>query len=181
MKSKLTTITWLSMFGALISWGAYVGGYIFLNDRLDSITTLRTEIETHTARVERYKEIEEAQSVSLPLVTKLDEHIVGSSEESLADFLGFVERLAKESGVKIHISSLGRDDGSSNNLIETLTLTLSVEGSWSSWFNFLRMIEELPYDVSISKVAVSTSPKETSTNNAWFGTLDFTVKAFSSK
>ncbi len=70
--------------------------------------------------------------------------------------IGFIEKLeavAKNSGVKIEISSIsvGKKETSSD-FIENLGMKVRFDGEWRAVAKFLKSVEAMPYAVSISNV-----------------------------
>lgn len=180
MNKRTFSLFTISIILALLSWGGYVGMQILMTHSLERANILRDEVVIARARTERFNEIEAAKSETEPLIKKIDVHIIGAKEEDTAEFLGFLGKIAREAGAKTHISSLvyNPTEGGAG-LIEDLKINVTVEGSWSGWFRFLKSIEELPYNLVIHRsILTSGSGGANKSAKQWTGMIDFSVKAF---
>lgn len=92
-------------------------------------------------------------------------------EENVITLLSLIETIAKEQGVALSTESLTVEP--INEVFETLIEDVTVQGSYTSIMQLLTLLEELPYQVSVSKVSI-----ERETTNNWKGAFQIRVIKF---
>ncbi|GEM_PF-4427642 len=109
--------------------------------------------------------------------------------EGSVPFIGMIEGLAKSANVGLTVQSVGLGNPSalapaaSASAFDALTLSLSVQGTWSAVYRFLNMLETLPYKTQISAVSLNqsafsvpgTGGKSGSPQSFWSGSLSLAV------
>jgi hypothetical protein len=77
---------------------------------------------------------------------KLNLHFV--FEDTIADFLGYIETMGENLNLKTTTVSLGIDKG-------MLGVGISIDGSFEDIYHFLELCEQMPYHVDMEKVYLS--------------------------
>lgn len=122
------------------------------------------------------------------------------SEDKIVDFIEAVESIGKQSGVEITISSINKENKDSKdtklknfNIGNTITARIDAKGSFSSIMKALVLLENMPYQVYLNNILLTTEAtdnigngdinipvkKKVNTNNKW--SLSLQVKALSTK
>lgn len=107
---------------------------------------------------------------------RLDEFFV--DRDGIAPFLGRVEELGRERGLRVEIASVSVDKpapGAAEDFFEPLRVTAVARGDFPEAHAFLALIESLPYPVLVkeARLEIPTGPRET--GREWRATATFTV------
>lgn len=94
-------------------------------------------------------------------------------EEDVINFLALVESLGKEQGVSLSTNSLTVEP--IDAVFETLIVNVSVEGQYAGVLHVLKILEHLPYQVSVTKFQITRSSAE---GSVWKSTYDVRVTKF---
>lgn len=76
------------------------------------------------------------------------------SDDDVASFLGLIERSGRALGLVVTTKSVTIDKPDGTGPFETLIVTLEVEGSYAQITQVLKLIEVMPYQVSVRSVAL---------------------------
>ena len=95
-------------------------------------------------------------------------------EEEVIDLLAQIESLGKEQRTKLTTNSLTVQP--INETFETLVIQLTVEGSYGSVMQVLKLLEQLPYQSSVNKVRVALMEGEG--GSLWQGAYEVRVTKF---
>jgi hypothetical protein len=148
-----------------------------ITNNIGQISELATELDFQLDR--------EGQLRSLRGITKdteadrgtLDSHFV--SPEGIVSLIKEVEGLASRSRLYIEIDSVGVEDyligENVDELIEILDVDLSTEGSWSSNFYFLSLLEQMPYRVSIVRLSFDAKKNTDGEVLTWEGIISLKI------
>jgi len=101
-----------------------------------------------------------------PSVEKLDSYYV--SADGVVSFIEMLEKLGTSSGVAVSIDSVMvgdqggvSPDTTASSTTEKLRLSVSFTGSWKNDIHFETLLENLPYNVFIKNLNLSTSFENT--------------------
>jgi len=128
--------------------------------------------------------IELKKEKQLDLIKKIIKEIEQSNlnlcfvnSNEVVDFIKSIELISELAGVSIDIKSVGVEDGEliKNINVEILAVEFIVQGSWSSTFKFLSLIENISYDTTIDKMSINKFTDEKSKKDSWKSS--FTIKA----
>lgn len=98
-------------------------------------------------------------------------------EEEVIDFLALVESIGREQGVALKTDSLIIEPV--NEVFEKLVISISVEGSYASVTQVLKIFELLPYQSLIRKATIGRDmKKENESVDAWKGSFELSVTKF---
>jgi len=123
------------------------------------------------------------KSIILDDKTKEDREKINSffvkSDEETVDFLENVEALANSLNLEINIVSVNVLDIDENNQI--LDLNLKITGSFNSVYDFISLIDSLPYELSLDKFNMNSSVNVNEAgveNFEWSGNLSLALLSY---
>lgn len=100
--------------------------------------------------------------------SKLRQFIIG--DDDVANFLELVENTARGQGLQVATKAVTVEPIKDTALFEQLSLTLEVEGEYQGVASMISLLETLPYQVSITSVALErTSLKGDVAPQVWRG------------
>ncbi len=143
-----------------------LGGYYFLfltiKSKNEKVSSFSQEIDLYSEREALRRTTEKTADELSEKIKKLDSYFIHKDE--VVPFIENIENAGGESGVSVSIVSVGVDalsqvgGGSSDNIpldkSEKLILRLDAKGSWGNVVNFISYLENLPYKISINRVAL---------------------------
>ena len=93
------------------------------------------------------------------------------------EFIELVEKTARGEGLEIEINSVSLDSPVSltTHRMEYLVLRLEVKGTWSSLWNFSKLVEILPYSVDVNSLALVRTQTEKGKPVVWKGVYNIRV------
>lgn len=160
----VTSIFLLALVG-FVGFGYVVGTQkVKLNEALTAAAELKMQEESLSTLV---KTVESSKADR----TELDSIIL--TEEGVIDLLTLIESLGVEQGVSLKTSTLTVSPV--GDLFEALTVTVSVEGSYSAVMHITKLLETLPYQSSVPKVFLQQVEDAAS---QWQGTIEVRVTKF---
>jgi hypothetical protein len=131
-----------------------------LTDELTSLELMRqTEQDTRTLLTETQEQRNSLASHMVPV-------------ENPTEFIELIEEIADIVGVTMEVSKIATEEvedaqATSTQPMMCLLLTLDVSGSWSSVYRFTRMLEYVPYALTVTKANYSEEE-----SGMWKGTID---------
>jgi hypothetical protein len=175
---KITSTQRISIFACVVLLVA-VSGYVYFFKLIESGNKALNESKVNLLSVE--KKIQTEQEKKLLLETtqtdrdSLYTHFV--PVEDPTPFLELVETLARETGIDLVVESLKEMTGteSSTSSLKKITIMLSVEGEWSGLYEFISLLEQLPYSATIVSTVFSYDEKEK--NGIWSGMIELQSSA----
>lgn len=114
---------------------------------------------------------------------KLEEYFVGSTDADTANFITYIEGLARQNGLVYDVRNVAYEpvsELSNSEHINFIKFRVNVVGSWNNVFTFLQVIENLPKVVSLGSVSFDNGPSLSSKTRAkiWSADLEFSVARF---
>lgn len=109
---------------------------------------------------------------------KINSFFVKSDEETV-DFLENIESLANNLNLKINIISVNALDIDENN--QVLDLSLKITGSFNSVYDFINLVEFLPYELSLDEFNMNSSVRvdeDGVENFEWNGSLSLALLSY---
>lgn len=103
---------------------------------------------------------------------KLEKYFIGPGDIETAVFIGYLESLAKDTGLVSNIRSVGYETGENISSLETISFVgfdFSVSGKWNDVFNFVKLIENLPKVSSVNSVSLEVN------SGVWSADIDLSV------
>jgi len=137
---------------------AAAGAYGFF---LRSLSAVRRNVEISAADVSRsVSKVLELESLESFLEATAEERQAVESSligrDGVVEFVKTLERLGRESGLEIRTNSLSVSEAPREaDLVELLTVNLEGKGGWRDTIDFLSVIEQLPFSVSIGEVSLA--------------------------
>lgn len=83
-------------------------------------------------------------------IERLNSRLVAKDGEVL--FLENIERLARSQGNTITVNDAKYEEIEGQKQIQYLRIALVVDGSWSSTYSFIKLLESMPYKIEIDSV-----------------------------
>jgi len=174
-KSKLITVSALAAVAVCFYIAVFFAtGYA--EDMTRKAEEKRSAAETSAARIDKIKKLMaetpvEQTQVAGYVVT--DEHVVTFIEE--------VESLARRAGVEGSVDTVttGSYPDVDVKQWEGLSVLISTTGSWADTYQFLSLLERLPYQSNIKAAQIQKSDPEKENNELWEG--DFTLVVLKQK
>ena len=149
--------------GVLIGLGVGVGalfvlyGFIFLkvNNNNTNTITLNQEIYLESEKQIRTMETKRSVTESAALLKQVSDLFVET--DKIPDFLGIVESFASKTKTVVVVRDVSRSVPSSlvSSSTEFLVVSVSSRGRFQGVYQFLRLIETLPYGVYVDSVSLS--------------------------
>ena len=157
LKENIVVIILLSSLIILTGLSFFL--YSSLQKAEEKVSTLKNSIRESEARNTELDLIKINLKNTLENFQMLDALFV--KHEEVADFLFFVEILAKSTGLSIKIIGVSKKDiaGISSNK-EYLLVTASTQGDFKNTMKFMRLLELLPRKIGFDKVILKSEKGE---------------------
>lgn len=163
--------------------------YSRISNKIASIESTAIEIENEKKSQQNILGLKRSIELTQEKSVLLDSHFV--AESTVVDFIKSIESLAKDRGVEVKISSLQPGDQIGK---QGLFVTLNVDGSFGAVNNFLILLENMPYQIIVNRIQMS-SPKNTlsspddsktsivskTTTTSWSASVDFLLTSYYKK
>lgn len=163
----------------LLIWSAFAFFFLKIRTQANRISDLTSEVGVDMNRDKNLRAAKAALSENKAEISLLDSYFVKS--DGVVDFINGLEALGNKNGVTINIASVSveSDPKAKATLYEMLRLKIEISGSWASVTNFIAILENIPYAVSISQVSLASIPSAANDgvkgNTVWRGAIDFGV------
>jgi Tfp pilus assembly protein PilO len=144
-----------------------------INNKIRQVTLSSEEREKLLALKESLTNSEEDRKL-------LDKYFIGSTDADTANFISYIENLAKQNGLTYNVQNVSYEpisEISSSEQVNFMKFQLNIVGGWSNIFTFVQNIENLPKVVSLSAVSIDNGPSlgaKSKTKN-WSADLEFSV------
>jgi Tfp pilus assembly protein PilO len=90
-----------------------------------------------------------------PNMTTLRSRLVAS--DGAVGFIEKVESLARESGLSVVVNSITTADAIPKDTFQWMQISISTQGSWAGSYQFLALLEAMPYKMTIGKINLKQS------------------------
>ncbi len=161
-----------------------LGLYIFFSLRIQSVFGV-AEMASHErlALETKAKQLTTIKSLILSTTEKreeLDKHFVTSDD--IVPFIQYIESLDTLSGGVLEIDAV---DIATLSEKPVLSVSLNMSGTYSQVYRLLRMLEEMPYEISLSSLTLNVTEFNSVVGTLipeipeWKASIDFTVISFS--
>jgi Tfp pilus assembly protein PilN len=163
---------------ALIAVVALAANYVLfqqIRSKSESIGQLSTEITAKRQQKQRLNAMESLVKQTKEKRARLDSYFVGS--DAIVPFLEQLEGFGSSTGAEVAVDSVSRPQRDGDGPIEPLQLTLSAQGEWGDVYHLFRLLETLPYSVTVDRASLSAagaSTQQTATSS-WSGLFVFEV------
>lgn len=156
----------------IASIGAYVFFFLSVSNHKKQFVAegiARAEAKSrHESLSALMRTLEETQTDRQNLFTRI------LTEEDVIDLLALIESVGNEQGVELTTNSL--TVAPINDTFETLVVDLDVKGSYASVVHVLKLMEQLPYQSSVTNVQVVRESEEG--GPGWRSTYEVRVTKF---
>jgi len=168
--------------------GTYVFLFYYINRTNDTITGVAGKLKEISISQAKLTAVERVLADTAAQSRQIDSFVISS--DGTVGFIEMVENLAGSAGLSVSIDSVDTKAaaGTMRNDWEYLNLTISVKGNWAGVFNYLSMLERLPYLAEINSVAIQQTTNsaqnipgvKNSTAYIWQGQFSISVLKFKS-
>lgn len=108
----------------------------------------------------------------------LDKHFIGPSDSDTADFIGYIEGLAKQNNLAYSVKDISHQpisEISGSEQVNFMSFRLNVLGTWDNVFTFLQFIENIPKVVSVANISIDNGPSLGGKTKNWSADFEFSV------
>ncbi len=139
----------------VIVFGLYAFLFWKVIDRSQTTATLLAEERSDRQKNDALQAIKVSLTENKDFISQIDSFFI--SPDGVVGFITFLEKLGKDSGVKINIGSVAVNPDSKDpkDFKENLKLKLEIEGTWQNVVYFLSRLENLPYRVQFDTATIS--------------------------
>lgn len=174
MKNKLLLLNIIIFF---IILSVFVFGFLSFNKTVKGLKSLSEEVLQENSKKEQVSNLISDFAKSKEDIDFVSSSLVSSGGE--VSIIEYIEGLAKQMGLNIEISSvlIEKENELTPNNLSNLVLNIKVSGNWRQVFNFLGLLESIPYKISIDKMSfvyTNDGDKSKEKIGLWEGV--FTVK-----
>ncbi len=158
-------------FVIALSVGALcVYGFLFytIKSHTETSSKLTQTLELDQGRNQRFDEIENTIKNIEDRAERLEGYTL--EKDNIVEFLSLLEGVAREQGVLIGVEIKENETKKGSNK-GSLGLTYTFSGRWNSVQNFLAMIENLPYTITMEAVSI----RKEGSGGGWGGTVRFQI------
>jgi Tfp pilus assembly protein PilO len=165
MKKSLNILIVLAVLD-LALLGALWYGYTSMQDIKTEESDLRAQLAEESQKGQKLKALRDTLAAASKDKEQLERYLVDPSDENQIQLISRIERLATTTGVTITTNSF--------DLVQAKPPALhgefAVDGSWKQIYRFLRLIEEFPTRVVISRydIHVANQPGK---SDHWAGSI----------
>jgi len=166
--------------------GTLVLNIIFANLLFNKIVNINNKVkQLDISSQERERELNLKDSIADSKVERerLEQYFVGAGNAETVKFTQYLENLALEMGVTQnktlnYESIVGLE---SSGVVSAIRYKFTISGKWSSVYNFIQAIENLPRVVTINNVSLNLNSAEVTEKDVkpvgrvWGAELDFSV------
>lgn len=163
-KTKRTLVISILVFVIVFSVDLF---FVFsIYKQRDTVAKMREDFMIELKKEKQLSSIKNTIKMTEKEQTNLNLCFIANNE--VVDFIKSIETMSKNAGVSMNIRSVGVGDTETirESSIEILIIEFIIGGSWSNTHNFLSLIENSTYEItinqmSINKISDSMTGKET--------------------
>jgi hypothetical protein len=153
-KTKFIAILGAALFG--VSLATFVG-FMFITEGHKTHLSERTkELALAGAQRDAMSSLVETLERTEQERIELASRIIG--EKQVIELVELIELVGREQGVVLTTKSITEDK--LNDIFDTLTIRLGAEGSYESIMHVLAVLEQLPYQSSVTSVLITSVGEE---------------------
>lgn len=180
MKNKSTiSLLVISLLSCAVAAGAYVLSIRTVEDKVEHAKVAIAEIANEEKKGENEKNLVEIMDATGPDRARLP--VLFVSDDGIVDFIEEVESIGPSSGASLSLSAINAGDISAMEpgAIGSIKSHVLVNGPWASVMRTLRMIENMPYRVTVDNVRLDRAGEGRAAS--WKMDLDIDVLMMKSK
>lgn len=149
----------------VLAIGAYGYGFNLLLDQNRHVAEAADQVSSFSLKNDNLSSLQSALVNAEQGMKEIDEYYI--APDGAVDFIDIIESIAKNRGLTVSVGSVETSDvdKDTKDFQEHLVLRLKTEGSWANMGQFLRLIENLPYNAYITEAEL-TKLDPTGTQNA---------------
>ncbi len=151
-KSSSFKIVWISI--ALLLVASYVFVFWYVKTKTEQATYALSAAEISYQQKDTVQEIAQSVIDIEEDLKKIDSYFVGA--DGIVDFINMLEQKAGEQSIEIETSNVSIVEPAEDLLYgESLEVVLSVVGDWNDVMQYIRLVEGLPYALSVESASMS--------------------------
>ena len=181
---KFKTTKQFLIFSIILATASVVSYIIFFNlvkGKNEDVSLITNEIDIAIQKEIKLKSVKDLIKDTENDRKKLDTYFV--ADDKIVNFIEDVEKIGSDIGVDVEVVSVSISDSKSqvpahSKISEQLNLDFKVEGMWSDVFQFLAIMEKLPFKIDISKTSLEVVYSDTArkiSSGKWKGFFSITV------
>lgn len=160
--ARLKTIRIALIIAVLVACGLWYGLFIVIKNSVTDISIFEAKADEASQYQDRNRALHILLKDIQPDLDKLSSRLVAS--EGAVPFIDTIETLARETGLAITTQSISQAQAPEGaDTFERLQLVLSTDGSWSSTYKFLTLLETLPYKITLKSTSFTREDAGTAT------------------
>jgi Tfp pilus assembly protein PilO len=162
----LIVLALLNMVGGGLLWY----GYTSIQEIKDKETDLRSQLQEENQKGQKIAALRQTLSSAAKDKEQLEHYLVDSNDENQIQLIARIERLGTTTGAQIVTNSFDLQPLKP----PAIHGEYSVTGSWGQLYHFLRLMEEFPSRVTISRYDIRLTPANPTIKNSqdiWSGTM----------
>lgn len=184
MKDKTKSILFFSIAFAFMTTAVFGGGLYYVISKGNSLIALRQTIAEHTAKENSYIFIQNLEAETEEEREELTNFFISKNEQETLRLINELETLATIMGVTIETTGLdikvpvpppANADGTqpvATDTYERLQINLEVEGSSTAVRRYVSVLENLPYDKRMEKIALR---RDNENSGLWLGEVELSL------
>ena len=135
----------------------YAYAYVQIGASIDRTAIARNQKANDEKATLNQQKLLQAYAYSASERGRLLDTLVKS--DHIVDFIKAIEDVGKKSGATVNMSAIAADTfaGASFGAIGSVRASISAKGSWQEAMEALEIIENMPYDISVGNVSMSSS------------------------
>lgn len=137
-----------------------------INNDLEEIAENKKEIIVEQNKKNDFSNVSQKIRQLEVIENRIDEVLI--DEDEVVGFIGFLEKIAEESGISVSVGRVDFSDGEDENKLGVLSMSLSFSGSWEEVNSYINRIEDLTYVKKINSIRFSEN------NDVW--SVNFTLE-----
>ena len=132
----------------------YVLFFNNIKEKNKTISLITNDVDIAVQRDIKLRSVKDLIKDTQESRSELDTYFV--IDDKIVDFIEDVERIGRYTGADVEVISVNVDDNrnAENDISELLKLNFEVKGEWREVFQFLVLIEKMPFKIDISTVSL---------------------------
>lgn len=162
----LITLTLLNMLGGGLLWYGYTS---ILKAKVKE-TDLRSQLQEENQKGQKIAALRQTLASAAKDKEQLERYLIDSNDENQIQLIARIERLGTTTGAQVVTNSFDLQPLKP----PVIHGEYSVTGTWGQVYHFLRLMEEFPSRITISRYDIRLTPANPTIKNShdvWSGTM----------
>jgi hypothetical protein len=172
---KLLTLFFIISVVGLVLYG--VALYFNYHESLKNSNLIR-DVEAQADKNDKADTIRRIVLETVDSRSKIDSFFL--PKNGVVDFLDKIENMAKAKKLTYKIHSINEEDFDGKTLVgpdylSIIRITLQVNGSWNNIYNYLLLMESVPYRVDVVGIRITKAENLKNDAGKWSGFIDLNI------